>query len=91
MYSNHFNYARFYGANSIYKSPVLLYGTYLGILTCTKVAFMITGKGRFDAYRGPQDGEQAGPSHGGWPTLQQSAGVAGVKCTAPSQLPKKTA
>ncbi len=50
------------------------------------------GKGSFDAYQGPQEGEQAGPSHGGWPTLQQSAATAGMKCTvAPSQSPKKTA
>ncbi len=52
-------------------------------------------KGGFDAYQGPQDGEQAGPSHGaqgGWPTLQQSAARAGLKCAAaPSQSLKKTA
>ncbi len=51
----------------------------------------LMGRGGFDAYWGPQGGEQAGPSHEGWPTLQQSAGVAGVKRTAPSQSPKKTA
>ncbi len=54
----------------------------------------VVSKGGFDAHRGPQDDEQAGPSHraqGGWPTLQQSAATAGHKCAAaPSQSPKKS-
>ncbi len=51
-----------------------------------------TGKGGFNAYRGPQGGEQAGPSHRGWPTLQQSVATARLKCAAaPSQSLKKTA
>ncbi len=52
----------------------------------------MTGKGGFNAYRGPQDAGQVGLSQAGWPTLQQSAAATGMKhMAAPSQSPKKTA
>ncbi len=47
------------------------------------------GKGGFDAYQGAQGGEQAGPSHEGWPACLSAVGAAGVKHVAPSQSPKK--
>ncbi len=49
------------------------------------------GRGRFDAYRGAQGGEQAGPSHEGWPALPTAAGAAGVNHAVPSQSLKKVA
>ncbi len=49
----------------------------------------LESKDGFDAYAMDQGDGQARPSHGGWPALPTATVTSGVKCTVPSQSPKK--